>query len=197
MKVIGVTGSFGMGKTTVAGFFKDLGAVVLDADEIAHKALLPKSAACKKILKIFGNAILNKHKEIDRESLGKLVFKDESLLRKLCRIIHPVVIKDIKIQIKRIKEKTSDAVVVLDVPLLIEADLINLVDKLIVVKTNKKIQISRCRKKTGLDEKEILARIKAQMPLREKIRFSDFIIDNNRTKSQTKREVKKIWEKIQ
>lgn len=197
MRIIGVTGGFGTGKTTVAGFFKRFGVIVLDADKIAHDAISPKGAACKKVLKIFGKKILRKDKEINRRRLGEIVFRNKPLLGRLCGIIHPAVIKDIKEKIKAIKKQRPNAVVILDIPLLVEAGLLDLIDKLIVVKADKRLQISRCRKKTGLSGKDILARIKAQMPIKEKIRVSDFIIDNSGTKKQTKKEVKKLWEKIQ
>lgn len=197
MITIGVTGSFGTGKTTVARFFRDFGAVVMDADKIAHEALSPKTETYKKIIKIFGREALKKDKKIDRKKLGNIVFKNKTLLRRLCDVIHPYVIKKVKKGIKMIKRKKPDAVIILDIPLLIEADLLDLIDKLIVVRTDKKIEIQRCQGKTGLNKKEILARINAQVPLGKKIRFSDFVIDNSGTKEQTKREVRKIWEEIQ
>ncbi|MCM8781812.1 MAG: dephospho-CoA kinase [Candidatus Omnitrophica bacterium] len=197
MQIIGVTGGFGTGKTTVAKIFKGLGAVVLDADEIAHRAISWHGQVHKKVLRIFGRSILKKNNDIDRKRLGKIVFKNKVLLRKLCNIIHPVVIRGIKEKIKQIQKERAKAVVVLDVPLLIEAGLLGILDRLIVVKANRSVQIKRCKKRTGLSKKEIVARIRAQMPMQEKIRFADFVIDNNGTRNQTKREVKKIWEQIQ
>jgi len=201
---IGITGSFGTGKTTVAEYFKALGAKVLDADKIAHETLLKKvtghksPVTCyKKIVKIFGKKILKKNKEIDRKKLGKIVFRDRTLLKKLNSIIHPYVIKKIKKGIEEIKMENSKAMIVLDIPLLVETGLLGLVDKLVVVNASRNAQIDRCRKKTGLARTEILARITAQAPLKRKVRISDFVIDNNGTEKQTKREVEKVWERMQ
>lgn len=192
--IIGVTGSFGTGKSTVAGFFKKQGARVFDADKIAHEALFVR---CEKIVKIFGKGVLKKDGEINRKKLGEIVFKNKALLRKLNSIVHPYVIKRIKEEIKKIRRSKKQTVVVLDVPLLIEAGLQGLVDKLIVVKAGLGQQIERCRKDYNLSGNEILERINAQMPIREKIRFADFVIDNSKSRERTRGEVKKIWERIQ
>jgi len=195
--VIGVTGSLGTGKTLVAGFFKDLGAAVLDADKIAHGALSPKAGTYKRILKIFGSQILKKGGSVDRRLLGKIVFDNKALLKKLCDIIHPYVIKIINREIRRIKREARRPAIILDIPLLVEANLMGLIDFLIVVKIGRKQQIERCRKETELSAKEISARIGAQMSLAKKARFADFLIDNSKTEKQTKGEVKKIWAEIQ
>jgi dephospho-CoA kinase len=195
--VIGVTGSFGTGKTIVSRFFHEFGAIVLDADKIAHEALLAKNKTYNKIVKIFGERVLKKNGRIDRSRLGKVVFNNAALLKRLCAIVHPYVIKRISHDLKRIKARNPGATIILDIPLLIEADLLDLVDKLIVVKLDIKKQIERWKKRTGLARDEVLRRIGAQMPMVKKVRFSDFVIDNSGTKGQTKRKVKRIWEQIQ
>lgn len=196
MMIVGITGSFGAGKSTVAGFFKKQGAFVFDADKIAHEALLKKAACYEKIVKIFGNKILKENGEIDRRCLGRIVFDDKLLLKKLCDIIHPYVIKRIKRDIKGLRRIKGSAAAVLDASLLIEAGLRGLVDKLIVVKAGSRRQIERCRKNYGLSGKEVMARIKSQMPIGEKIRFADFVIDNSKSKKRTRGEARKIWERI-
>jgi dephospho-CoA kinase len=107
------------------------------------------------------------------------------------------VIRRIKEGVKKIRRANTETVIVLDVPLLIEAGLQGLVDRLIIVKAAQQQQIARCLKDYGLTRKDILARIKAQMPIKEKIRFADFVIDNSGTLERTKKEVRKIWERIQ
>ena len=201
--IVGITGGFGTGKTTAAAFFKALGAKVLDADKIAHEALLkeatghrPQATCYKKIVKIFGKEILRKDKGIDRKKLGLIVFGNKTLLKRLNSIVHPYVIKRIKEGVKEIRRLKTKTVVVLDAPLLIEAGLRGLVDKLIVVKAGSRQQIERCRKNYGLSGEEVLARIKSQMPIGEKIRFADFVIDNSKSRERTRGEVRKIWERI-
>ena len=190
--ILGVTGTFGSGKSTVANMFKSFGAELIDADKIAHRVIRPGSEIYKKIINAFSRSILKKNKTIDRKKIAKVVFKDKKLLQKLNRIIHPEVIKIIENQICA---STKD-IVVLDAPLLIEAGLERLVDKLIVVSIHKKKQIERALKKASLSEADILKRIKAQIPLKDKIRLADFVIDNNGTIKATKKQIQELRRKL-
>jgi len=186
--IIGVTGNMGCGKTTVALVFKKLGAEVIEADKLAHEVISFKGSGYKKIIRVFGEAVLSKDKKIDRRKLSRIVFEDKGLLLKLNRIIHQEVIKQIK---KRLAGSRKE-LVVLDVPLLIESGLHKIVDKVIVVKIDLRHQISRVKNKLSLSESEISKRQSFQLPLREKIRLADFIIDNNGTIGKTKEQVEKI-----
>ena len=186
--ILGVTGTFGSGKSTVANMFKSFGAELIDADKIAHRVIRPGSEIYKKIINAFSRSILKKNKTIDRKKIAKVVFKDKKLLQKLNRIIHPEVIKIIENQICA----STKEIVVLDAPLLIEAGLERLVDKLIVVSIHKKKQIERALKKASLSEADILKRIKAQIPLKDKIRLADFVIDNSSTIGKTRKQVVSI-----
>ncbi len=198
--VIGVTGIFGSGKSTVSGIFKSYGSKIIDADKIAHRHLLPGTKSYKRIVRSFGDSIIFKArlpvrkagKEIDRRKLGRVVFSNHKLLKKLNGIIHPEVIKDIKSNIK----KSKAGVIVLDAPLLLEAGLKKIVDDLIVVIIDRDELIRRLIKKTSLKRLEILKRIKSQIPQNVKSRFADFIIDNSGTVSETREQVKKIWRSL-
>ena len=187
--VLGVTGSFGSGKTTVARMLKRLGAVVIDADEIYHRLLKPKQPLYKKIVSVFGPEILKKNKQIDRKTLAEIVFNGKQSLQKLCRISHPIIIAQIKNKLRQIKGRIA----VIDAPLLIEAGLAKIVDKLLVVKINRKKQIERCAKQRKLSQAFVLKRIRLQMPMREKIKLANYVIDNNGTLSQTRDQVREIW----
>lgn len=186
--IIGLTGSFGSGKTTVAKIFRSFGAEVIDADEIAHRIIQPGSQIYKKIISVFGENILKNNKAIDRDKLARIVFHNKNLLKKINRIMHPEIIRMIKQRIKISKSK----LIILDAPLLIEAGLKNLVDKLIVVKADKRQQIERLIHKSSLKKPEILKRIKAQIPLRYKVRLADFVIDNSGIIKDTKRQAEQI-----
>lgn len=186
--IIGLTGSFGSGKTTVAKMFKSFGAQVIDADEIAHRIIQPGSQIYKKIISVFGENILKKNKAIDRDKLARIVFGNKNLLKKINRIMHPEIIRMIKQRIKISQSK----IIILDAPLLIEAGLKNLVDKLIVVKLDKRQQIERLLHKSPLKKPEILKRIKAQIPLQYKVRLADFVIDNSGRIKDTKRQAEQI-----
>jgi len=186
--IVGLTGSFGSGKSTVAKIFRSYGAKVIDADKLAHQCLKVKSPACKKIIRIFGKGIFDSRGNVDRAKLGQIVFRNKILLKKLNWIVHPEVIKAIKNEIKRIKR----GLVVLDAPLLLEAKAAKLVDKIAVVKISRKKQVERLKAKLGISEAEILRRIKCQLPLPLKIRLADFVIDNSSTLKETKKQVAEI-----
>ena len=190
--IIGLTGGIASGKTTVAGLFKKKGALVLDADKIARKVIERDSPVYRKVVRFFGSDILNKDRSINRRCLAKIVFSSSLKLKKLNSFIHPVVIKIINDELKKRKGKR---VVVIDAPLLIEANLSSLVDRLIVVKTKQKIQINRIVAKMKLSRSEILKRIKNQISLRDKIKLADYVIDNGSSFKNTEKQVKDIWNK--
>lgn len=193
MKIIGLTGSWGTGKTAVAKILQRLGAEVIDADKIAHQVIRPDNAVYQKIVSVFGKSILrNNSKAIDRKKLGKIAFADKISIERLNKIVHPEIIKNIEAQLRKAKAK----IVVLDAPLLIETGLCSIVDKLIVVKLDKEEQINRLRHKTGLNRIQILKRILYQLPLRYKIEKADFVIDNNGTRNNTYKQVKAVWKKL-
>jgi dephospho-CoA kinase len=183
--ILGLTGSFGSGKTTVARIFKSFGAKIIDADRIAHCVIQSQTKVYKKIVHTFGRDILKQDKTIDREKLAKAVFNNKNLLKRLNKIMHPEIIRAINKKIKEI----SRGIIVLDAPLLIEKGLQNLVDKLIVVTITRIKQIERIRRKTNLKRTDILKRIKAQMPLSNKVRLADFVIDNSKTLEETKKQI--------
>lgn len=191
-RIVGITGGFGTGKTTVSELLKSFGARVIDADKIAHKLIRPRTVIYQKIVRVFGERILRKDKTIDRVKISKTVFDDSKLLKRLNKIVHPAVERVIKQQIQHSHQK----LILLDVPLLFEAKLEYLVDKIIVVKTNRRRQFERLLEKTKYNKEDILKRINIQMPLSDKIREADFVIDNNGTIEETKKQVKRIWREI-
>jgi len=186
--ILGVTGSFGSGKTTVAGILGSFGAEVIDADKIAHSVIRPGNKAYKKIIAIFGKDILGENRVIDRDKLGKIVFNNNRLLKKLNSIVHPEVTSAIRKSINNSRQK----VIILDAPLLIEAGLEKIIDKLIVVTITRRKQIERLSKKTCLGRPDMLKRIKSQIPLRRKMALADFVIDNSATITKTKKQLKQI-----
>jgi dephospho-CoA kinase len=194
--VIGVTGSFGTGKSTVAGMFEGLGATVLDADEISHRIIGRGTEAYGKIVRQFGSEVLDEDREIDRRELAQEVFRHRNKIKLLCDIIHPRVISFIRKRIRQTQKTGGDAVVVIDAPLLIEAGAMSLVNILVVVKATIDVQIARCMKRTGLSKSEILRRIRYQMPLKKKIRMADYVVDNSGTLACTRKQVSLIWERI-
>ena len=193
MKIIGLTGSFGTGKTSVASVFRSLGAKVIDADRIAQRLIAGRGPEQRRIVAAFGPGILAKGRRIDRRKLAGLVFGNKKALERLNRIVHPGVVREIK---ARIKTAGKDAVVVIDAPLFIEAGLLNIADKLVVVSSSKKRQIERCRKKFRIKKEEVLMRIKSQMSLKKKMKLADFVVKNDGTRAAMIRRSRKVWEEI-
>lgn len=183
------------GKSTVTAFFKDLGAKVIDADRIAHSLITKNGECVKDVIKIFGQDVV-KRGVVDRKMLAEIVFNDESKLKALEAIIHPCVHQKVKESLKIFFKRGYKGVVVLDVPLLFEANLHRYADWTVVVKTTKTIQIDRAVKKMGITKAEALKRIKKQMPLKEKIALSDFVINNSGRFKHTKKQVQQLWNEI-
>ncbi|MDD5045128.1 MAG: dephospho-CoA kinase [Candidatus Omnitrophica bacterium] len=193
MKVLGLTGSWGTGKTTVARMFKRLGANIIDADKIAHCLIRPHSAVYRQIVSVFGKRFTKPGSpSIDRKKLARAAFANKVLLKKLNKIMHPAIILGIKLELKKNRSK----LVVLDAPLLIETGLDSITDKLIVVSLDKAEQLKRLKRKTGLSSKDIKRRISSQLPLGTKIKKADFVIDNNGTKKNTYQQVKAVCKKL-
>lgn len=186
--IIGITGSFGTGKSTVAKIFKSYGAQVIDADRIARSVINRGSKVYKEIIGVFGRGILKKDGSVDRRKLAQTIFTDGRLRVRLNKIIHPKIISVIKEKIKL----SDSRLIVLDAPLLIEAGLRNFVDKLIVIKVGEKLQIARVLKRANFKESEVLEIIGSQIPLEDKVRIADFVIDNSKTVENTKRQVRQI-----
>lgn len=190
--IIGITGSIGSGKTTVSSLFKKYGFSVINADEIGHEVIKKNSIAYKKIIKAFGNGILDKNKNIDRKKLGSIAFNDHKKLKKLNSITHPIIFAEIKNQTKKIKNRNM-AKIIIDAPLLLETKAKNLVDKVIVVKCDMKSILKRNKKFTREKIERIL---KSQMPLKEKIKHADFVADNGKNLKYLEKQVKEVVEKL-
>ncbi len=193
--IIGLTGSLATGKSTVAGIFAALGAKVIDADAIAHELMHPKGACFQSVVKLFGQDILSRG-YIDRKKIAEIVFQDIKKLDQLVRIIHPEVRKEILKAIQSFKKGGKKKVVVVDVPLLFESKLHHYVDLSVVVKATQAQQVERAVDRLNITKAQARHRIKAQMPLREKIRLADIIIDNRGNITQIKKQVKRIWQEL-
>ena len=178
--------------------FRDLGAKIIDADILGHSVILPYKPARKKIVKLFGEDILRNDLTIDREKLGKIVFADQALLKKLNEITHPEIIKLIKKEINMARNKThnQEKILVIDAALIYEAKIDRLMDKIIVVYIDEDEQIKRLIKRNNLSKDEASQRVKSQIPMKEKIRMADYVIDNNDKLDKTKKQVETIWQEL-
>ena len=196
--IVGLTGGIVGGKSTVASMLRDLGAKIVDADELGHSVMLPYRPAWKKIIRLFGKDILQNNLNIDREKLGKIVFTNQTLLKKLNEITHPEIIKLIKKEINLVRNKThnQEKILIIDAALIYEAKMDRLMDKIIVVYINEDEQIKRLIKRNNLSKEEALQRIKSQMPMKEKVKMADYVIDNSNSLDKTKKQVEKIWKNL-
>ncbi|MBU1887896.1 MAG: dephospho-CoA kinase [Candidatus Omnitrophica bacterium] len=191
--LIGITGSFGSGKTTVTEMFGALGARVIDADIVCHKLMLPDRTIYKRIIKHFGKKILGPGKRIDRIKLADIVFNNTSRLMLLNRLVHPETIKEIEALVLCEKGKRP---VVVEGALLVESGFYKKLDIMIVVKVERRRQVARLTKAKAMTKEDALKRLRSQTPLKKKLAFADFVIDNGGSKNETRTQVKKIWKQL-
>lgn len=196
MKVIGLTGGIGSGKSTVSGYLAELGAVIIDADKVGHEAFKPHTAAWHDVVEAFGNEVLAPDGEIDRAKLGGVVFNNPESLKKLNGIMHPRIKQMIKIQIENYRKKGLKVVVV-EAYGLIEADWISIVDQVWVTVSSESVVLERLKKQRVLDEEQILARIRSQLSPEERGKYADVIIQNDGKLEEMKGKVKELWAGLQ
>ena len=196
--IVGLTGGIVGGKSTVASMFNKLGAKIVDADELGHSVILPHKPAWEKITSLFGKDILQNDLTIDRGKLGKIVFTNQALLKKLNEITHPEIIKLIKKEINLAINKTQnqEKMLFIDAALIYEAKIDRLMDKVIVVYIDENEQVKRLIKRNNVSKEEALQRIKSQMPMKEKVKMADYVIDNSNSLDKTREQVETIWQSL-
>lgn len=195
MKVIGLTGGIGSGKSTVSQFLRELGAVLIDADKAGHEAYQPNTETWREVVAAFGEQILTPDGEIDRKKLGGIVFSSPESLARLNLIVHPRMYEMMKAQIEEYRQRGVD-VVVLEAAILLEAGWTPLVDEVWVTVAPESTVVERTRERTGLPEEQILARIRSQMSSEERAKHADVVINNDGTQDELKAKVKELWEGI-
>jgi dephospho-CoA kinase len=198
MIIAGVTGTIGTGKSTVARMFADLGAFVIDHDKISREVVEPGKPAWQAIADYFGNSVLNDDRSINRQALAGIVFSDPAKLQKLNSIVHPAVLGEDQRLVEDRKQVDPDGLIIKDVPLLLEAGpefAHLLVDKIIVVFASPDVQIKRLIAR-GVPEDDARNRIRTQLPVAEKTRYADFVVNNDGTLDETLLQVKEIYSKL-
>ncbi len=194
MRVIGLTGGIGSGKSTIAEYLTELGAKVIDADKVANEVYNPGTEGWKDVVEAFGEEILSSTDEIDRKKLGEIVFNNPQALSKLNKIIHPRAYELVKSRLEEYHEQGVEAVV-LEVILLFEAGWDHLADVVWVTVASEDTVVNRLTKERGLSEEEILARIRSQTPSEERIKHADEVIYNDGGIDKLKVKVKELWDK--
>jgi dephospho-CoA kinase len=192
MVIVGLTGSVGTGKSTVTNFFREMGAYIIDWDELARKVTYPHSKAWKGIVRYFGKGILNGDLTINRQKLAAMVFSDKAKVEKLNQLVHPEVFKEDERITNEIARLAPDALIIKDIPLLFELTRPIYVDKIVVVSASEQTQLKRLKEK-GMSRKDARDRIKSQLPLEEKLKSANFVINNDGPLEDTKRQVEEIY----
>lgn len=193
---VGLTGGIACGKSTVAQMFVDLGAHLIDFDRLAHLVQEPGKPAYEEVVNRFGEEILQSDKKIDRVKLGNIVFSNKKKMVELNNIVHPSVYQEWNIRLDRIRVKEKHAIVLSDVPLLFEGGMQHLFDLTLLVLIAPEEQIRRLCIRNRLSEEEAKKRLKSQMPIKQKIKLADIVIDNEGSVSDTEKKVKQIWQKL-
>ncbi len=196
MLLVGLTGGFASGKTTVAGLFQEFGAFVIQADQLARTVVTPGKAAWRDIVRTFGKRILQADRTLDRGALAQRVFRDPRKLAILNRIMHPRVAREQVRQTNVIARRHPNAVIIYDAALLIEAQAHERMDRIIVVTANRPTQLRRARQRDGLTQQEALRRIRRQLPLHVKRRFADYILDGTLPMPQLQTQVQHLYQEL-
>ncbi|MBT2689373.1 dephospho-CoA kinase [Bacillus sp. ISL-47] len=187
---VGLTGGIASGKSTVSAILIEKGITVIDADVEARLAVEKGEEAYKEIIRHFGNLILLENGSIDRGKLGSIIFHDERERMKLNSIVHPAVRKRMMAK-KEEAIRRNEKLVILDIPLLFESKLTYMADKTLLVYVNEETQLQRLMARNQLSRDEAIARIRSQMPLKDKKVLADAVIDNNGSIEETE---KQLWD---
>lgn len=191
--MIGITGGIASGKSTVAKYLRSLGAVVLDADSIAREVVEPGTYGWQRVREEFPQ-VIGATGEIDRAKLGRIVFEDPAKRKQLEAIVHPLVLNSLQESAKKEKEKGS--LLFAEVPLLYEVGWETGLQSVWVVYVDYKVQLERLLKRSGLPLRQVEQMIASQMPLAEKAKKADVVIDNNGTQAETFAQVDALWKEL-
>jgi len=198
MKVIGLTGGIGSGKSTVSRFLAKLGAVIIDADKVGHELFKPDTEAWREVVAAFGRQVLTPQGDVDRNQLGQIVFANPGARARLNKIMHPRIYSWVKAEIEKYRRQ-GVGLLVLEVPLLLEVSgpsLADEVDEVWVTVAPESTVLKRLKNKLGLSESEALARIRSPLSSEERTRHADVIIDTDCSLDELKAKVRELWQKL-
>jgi dephospho-CoA kinase len=196
MLIVGLTGGVASGKTAVSQVLKEEGAYIIDADQIARELVQPHKPAWNELIRAFGREILQENGSIHRKRLADKVFTDPRQRKLLNQILHPRIKEEMDRRTKKIGEKDPKAIVVIDAPLIVELGDHREMDKLIVVTTTQTQQIERLKDRDGTSLEEALRIVSSQMPIKEKLKFADYVIQNEGSLEETKKRAKEIFKDL-
>jgi dephospho-CoA kinase len=191
--LVGLTGGIASGKSLVRGYFEELGARTIDADQVSRDLVSPGSEAWSRILAAFGPDYLNPDGTLHRRRMAETIFTDSAKRHRLEQILHPLIGNEIAARIQRFGEEDPGAVVVVDAALLVEIGSHEDFDRLVVVYADERTRVNRLMARDHLTRHEAFQRILAQMPLEEKLELADFVIDNTGSPQDTRREAMRVY----
>jgi dephospho-CoA kinase len=196
MLKVALTGGLASGKSFVGAALEDLGCKLIQADELGHEVLMPDGSAYAAVVREFGSGILDEDGEIDRKRLALEVFANKDRLRKLNSLVHPEVRKRTDELMAEYFVTDPDAIVVVEAAIHIETGGYKRFDKLIVVVCTVEQQIERAMRRDGSTRAQALARLASQMPLEEKRKYADYVIDTSGSKEETLRQVDEVYQSL-
>lgn len=193
---LGLTGGIASGKSTVAAMFAELGAQWIDFDQLAREVVKPGRPAFQEIVDLFGDRVVTNTGCLDRQLLADLVFQDPEKKRQLEAVTHPRIFEQYQRLLHKVAAKKTDTVVLADVPLLVELDLKHLFHKTLLVFVPETLQIERLAKRNRISRDKAAGLLKTQMPLAQKRRYTDYLIDNSGGFDTTRARVLELWKMI-
>lgn len=193
---VGLTGGLASGKSFVGGILKGLGCQLIKADDLGHEVLQAGGEAYDAVIEAFGTGILTPEGAIDRRALATLVFTDTALLAKLNGIVHPAVFKREDELTARFAAADAQAIIVVEAAILVETGSYKRFERLIVAACTRQQQIERAMKRDRLTREEAEARLARQLPLEEKVRLADYVVDTSGSKENTTAQVHEVYRSL-
>lgn len=197
MRHLALTGGIGSGKSTVAKFFAERGATIIDADAISRSVMEPGQQVLAEVVETFGQQLLDDAGRLDRQALANIVFNDDEARQKLNAIVHPAVRAESKRQREQaLAADPEHAVIIQDIPLLVETGQAKSYDGVIVVHANQETRLKRLIESRGMDADDAQARIAAQATDEQRAAVADWLIDNSGSLENTAAQVEAVWEEL-
>lgn len=196
MRIIGVTGGIGAGKSSVSAILGEFGAIVIDADLISRQVVEPNKSAWLKIREVFGNDIFQEDSTLDRKKLAEIIFVSEEKKRLIEKIIHKEVIAVIKEKLATMREYGYNGAVVLDVPIPVKHGFLDIADRVWVVVSDDETRISRVMLRSGISREDAENRLKSQLTQEEYKKLADDVIENNGSLEELKEKVKALYDSL-
>ena len=199
--IVGVTGGIACGKSTVSKLLSKKGAIPINSDEIGHQLLKHGSPVMGALLEVFGADIVDESGDVSRPKLAAIIFNDKAARERLNAIMHPPIVQQSRSEANKLVTEDANCVVLIDAPLLIEANSQDTVDVIVVVTASTQTQLQRLLDRAVAQNRppskaEAQARIDSQMPLSEKVKYADFVLENDGTLEELEGKVDGLWHEI-